>query len=175
VPVAFRQGWGWLVLGALTVSTIGDEITLLTLMFRTAENASAYAVPVLQAAVIGLIALYPLFTLAGATLLSVLFTISSAATFALIPVLANALGMTLARANSLLEMVRSLGMLAGPVAGGALVGWAGSRNALLSDAASFMVLALVLAMSGLRRRPQRTEREEGRCSRTICRFSAIDA
>src|SRR3546814_13273087 len=50
MTVAFRQGWGWLVLAALTVSTIGDEITLLTLMFRTAENAPAYGVPALLVA-----------------------------------------------------------------------------------------------------------------------------
>lgn len=114
-----------MVLVALTISTTGDEITLLTLMFRTAENASGYAVPtlltaellpgliaapwagrlidrreaaripvmvsVLQAGVIAFIAYYPMFTLAGAALLSVLFTISSAATFALIPVLASGL------------------------------------------------------------------------------------
>ncbi|SER23638.1 MFS transporter [Sphingobium sp. YR768] len=191
--VEFRQGWGWLVLAALTASTIGDEITLVTLMFRTADNAPAYAVPVLliaellpgliaapyvgrlidsrdaarvlvvvsalQAVVIAFIALYPPSTLAGAALLSVLFTISSAATFALIPVLAGALGMTLARANSFLEMVRSLGMLVGPVAGGVLVGWVGSRTALLADAASFGLLLLVVATSGLRRRPQRSENE----------------
>ncbi|MBV2150303.1 MFS transporter [Sphingobium yanoikuyae] len=192
--VEFRQGWGWLVLAALTVSTIGDEITLLALMFRTAEKAPAYAVPVLlimellpgliaapyagrlidrrdaarilvmasalQAGIISLIAHYPTFTLAGAALLSVLFTISSAATFALIPVLASGLGMTLARANSLLEMVRSLGMLAGPVAGGVLVGWIGSRNTLLVDAFSFALLALVVMGSGLRRKPQRGDHEE---------------
>jgi len=192
--IEFQQGWGWLVLAALTISTIGDEITLLTLMFRTAENAPAYAVPMLliaellpgliaapyagrlidrrdaarilvmasalQAGVIALIAHYPLFTLAGAALLSVLFTISSAATFALIPVLASGLGMTLARANSLLEMVRSLGMLAGPVAGGVLVGWIGSRNTLLADAVSFALLALVVMISGLRRKPQLGDQEE---------------
>jgi len=113
VSVEFRQGRGRLVLAALTISTIGDEITLLTLMFRTVENASGYAVPtllmaallpgqiaapwagrlidrreaarilvmvsVVQAGVIAFIAYYPMFTLAGATLLSVLFTISSAA------------------------------------------------------------------------------------------------
>ncbi|PZU75337.1 MAG: MFS transporter [Rhizobium sp.] len=192
--VELRQGCGWLVLAALTVSTIGDEITLLTLMFRTAEKATAYAVPVLlimelvpgliaapyagrlidrreaarilvitsalQAGVIALIAHYPTFTLAGAALLSVLFTISSAATFALIPVLASGLGLTLARANSLLEMVRSLGMLAGPIAGGVLVGWIGSRNTLLVDAFSFALLALVVMGSGLRRKPQRGDQEE---------------
>lgn len=194
IAIEFRQGWGWLVLAALTISTIGDEITLLTLMFRTAESARAYGVPALliaellpgliaapwagrlidrrgagrvlvvvsalQAAAIALIAYYPAFTLAGAALLSVLFTITSAATFALIPVLASALGMTLARANSFLEVVRSLGMLAGPVAGGVLVGWMGSTNALLIDAASFTLLLLVVAMSGLRRAPQEHETEE---------------
>src|SRR3546814_12028320 len=68
--------------------------------------------------------------------------------------------MTLARANSFLEVVRSLGMLAGPVAGGVLVGWMGSTNALLIDAASFTLLLLVVAMSGLRRAPQEHETEE---------------
>ena len=194
VTITFRQGWGWLVLAALTISTIGDEITLLTLIFRTAENAPAYGVPALliaellpgliaapwagrlidrkdaarvlvvisalQAGVIALIAHYPLLTLVGAALLSVLFTISSAATFALIPVLASGLGMTLARANSLLEMVRSLGMLAGPVAGGVLVASIGARDALLADAVSFAVLALVVVVSGLRRKPQGSDQEE---------------
>src|SRR3546814_8743880 len=50
MTVAFRQGWGGLVRAALTVSTIGDEITLLPLMFRTAENAPAYGVPALLVA-----------------------------------------------------------------------------------------------------------------------------
>src|SRR3546814_9370061 len=139
--VACRYGGVWLVLAALAVSTIGEEIPVLTLMFPTAENAPAYGVPALlvaellpgliaapwagrlidrrdaarmlvlvsalQATVIALIAYYPAFTLVGAALLSVLFTITSAASFALIPILASALGMTLARANSFLEMVRS--------------------------------------------------------------------
>src|SRR3546814_371446 len=187
IAIEFRQGWGWLVLAALMISTIGDEITLLTLMFRTAESARAYGVPALliaellpgliaapwagrlidrrgagrvlvvvsalQAAAIALIAYYPAFTLAGAALLSVLFTITSAATFALIPVLASALGMTLARANSFLEVVRSLGMLAGPVAGGVLVGCMGSTNALLIAAASFTPLLLLFPLSRLHPAP----------------------
>ncbi|MFD2429666.1 MFS transporter [Sphingobium scionense] len=114
----------------------------------------------LQAVAIALIAHIPSLTLVGAAVLSLLFTVSSAATFTLIPVLASALGMTLARANGFLEMVRSLGMLAGPIAGGVLVGWVGSTNALLIDAASFMLLLLIVALSGLRRRPQRHEEGE---------------
>src|SRR3546814_1268085 len=51
-------------------------------------------------------------------------------------------------------------MLAGPAAGGVLVGWMGSTNALLIDAASFTLLLLVVAMSGLRRAPQEHETEE---------------
>jgi len=43
VTVEFRQGWGWLVLAALTISTIGDEITLLTLMFRTGRHLKVCA------------------------------------------------------------------------------------------------------------------------------------
>ena len=194
MALEFRQGWGWLVLAALTVSTIGDEITLLTLMFRTAEGSSAYGVPTLliaellpgliaapwagrlidrrdaalvlivvsalQAVVIAIVAAIPPMTLVGAAVLSLLFTISSAATFALIPVLSGALGMTLARANSYLEIVRSVGMLAGPVAGGILIGWIGASNALMVDATSFAVLCCIVAMSGLRRRPQKEEAAE---------------
>ena len=97
-------------------------------------------VSALQAVVIAIVAAIPPMTLVGAAVLSLLFTISSAATFALIPVLSGALGMTLARANSYLEIVRSLGMLAGPVAGGILIGWIGASNALMVDATSFAVL-----------------------------------
>src|SRR3546814_3987567 len=69
------------------------------LIDRRGAGRVLVVVSALQAAAIALIAYYPAFTLAGAALLSVLFTITSAATFALIPVLASALGMTLARAN----------------------------------------------------------------------------
>lgn len=47
VAVRIRSGWGWLVLVTLTVSTIGDEISLITLMFRAAENETRFAVPML--------------------------------------------------------------------------------------------------------------------------------
>lgn len=185
--VAFKKGWGWLLLVALTISTIGDEISLITLMFRTSGDRTAFAVPMLlvaqllpgllvtpyigrlvdahdagkllagaalaDAVVLSWMAYHPdpVSTMVGAGVLSMLFAVGGTATFALIPVLATGLGMTLARANAVLEFVRSAGMLAGPVVGGALVAWGGAGNALLIDAASFALLALVVLGSGLRR------------------------
>ncbi|GAA3273630.1 hypothetical protein GCM10020258_50760 [Sphingomonas yabuuchiae] len=81
--------------------------------------------------------------------------------------------MTLARANSYLEIVRSLGMLAGPVAGGILIGWIGASNALMVDATSFAVLCCIVAMSGLRR-PQKEEAAELICSPTTAHYSVIE-
>ncbi|WP_324787682.1 MFS transporter [Sphingopyxis sp. MG] len=183
-----RRGWGWLLLAALAVSTVGDEVTLITLMFRTAGDQASLAVPLLliaqlvpgliaapyigrltdrrdaglllivasllQSVVIAWIAFSPglVATILGAAALGLLFAVSGTATFALIPVLAQRLGMPLARANAALEIVRSSGMLIGPVLGGLLVAWGGSSNALLLDAASFIVLALVVRGSGLSRR-----------------------
>lgn len=44
--------------------------------------------------------------------------------------------------------------LAGSAAGGVLVGWAGSRGALLVDAATFLVLVVVAALVRTRRKPE---------------------
>jgi hypothetical protein len=187
VAVRIRKGWGWLLLATLALSTIGDEISLITLMFRTAGEQTPFAVPMLlvaqlvpgllatpfigrlvdrrdagkllavtalaEATVIAWMAWHPDLpsTLVGASILSVSFAVSGTASFALIPVLAAGLGMTLPRANAVLEFVRSIGMLAGPVVGGALVAWGGTTNALLIDAASFALLAVVVLASGLRR------------------------
>lgn len=192
----FRRGWGWLLLAALTLSTIGDEITLITLMFRTAGDHAALAIPLLliaqlvpgllaapyigrltdrrdagvililaslaQAAIVAWLAFSASLpaTIVGASILGLLFAISGTATFALIPILAQGLGMTLARANAGLEFVRSAGMLAGPVIGGILVSWGGARNALLIDSGSFALLALVIWGSGVRRRTQPEDGEE---------------
>lgn len=185
--VRLKRGWGWLLLGTLILSTIGDEISLITLMFRTAGDRTPFAVPLLlvagllpgllatpfigrlvdsrdaatvlaaaafaDAVIIAWMAWHPdlTSTLVGAGILSILFAIGGTASFALIPVLATALGMTLPRANAVLEFVRSAGMLAGPIMGGALVAWGGTANALLIDAASFALLAAVVSGSGLRR------------------------
>lgn len=192
----FRRGWGWLLLAALTLSTIGDEITLITLMFRTAGDHATLAIPLLliaqlvpgllaapyvgrltdrrdagiililaslaQAAIVAWLAFSVSLpaTIVGASILGLLFAISGTATFALIPVLAQSLGMTLARANAGLEFVRSAGMLAGPVVGGILVSWGGTGNALLIDAGSFSLLALVIWGSGIRRQTQPEDGEQ---------------
>ena len=197
-----RQGWGWLLLAALTLSTIGDEITLITLMFRTAGDDAALAIPLLliaqlvpgllaapyigrltdqreagliliiaslaQAVIVAWLAFSASLqaTIIGASILGLLFAISSTATFALIPVLAQSLGMTLSRANAGLEFVRSAGMLAGPVVGGVLVSWGGTRNALLIDATSFALLALVVWGSGIRRQTH-TENETQEVTPTL--------
>ncbi|SFO44118.1 MFS transporter [Sphingomonas sp. OK281] len=187
MEIRLRKGWGWLLLVTLTLSTIGDEISLITLMFRTAGNPIPFAVPMLlvaqllpgllatpligrlvdsrdagkllvatalaDAVIIAWMAWHPdlASTITGASILSVLFAIGGTASFALIPVLGAELGMTLPRANAVLEFVRSAGMLAGPIVGGALVACGGTGNALLIDAASFALLAAVVFGSGLRR------------------------
>lgn len=200
VEVRLRRGWGWLLLATLTLSTIGDEISLITLLFRTAGDGTPFAVPMLliagllpgllttpfigrmvdsrdagkllagaalvDAVIIAWMAWHPdlLSTVAGASILSVSFAIGGTASFVLIPVLAAGLGMTLPRANAVLEFVRSAGMLAGPVVGGALVAWGGTGNTLLVDAASFALLAAIVLASGLRRP---FEDEEGGETRTL--------
>lgn len=50
MDVRFRRGWGWLLLATLTLSTLGDEISLITLMFRTAVDRTPFAVPLLLVA-----------------------------------------------------------------------------------------------------------------------------
>jgi MFS family permease len=78
--------------------------------------------------------------------------ISQPAEFALVPAAAGA-GTDLARANGLMETVRSLGFTLGPVAGGAL-GAAGLLwLALAVDAASFAAVAVAALALRARRRP----------------------
>ncbi|MGU3316096.1 MFS transporter [Sphingomonas sp. M6A6_1c] len=185
--------WGWLLLVTIVLSTIGDEISLITLMFRTASDRNTAAVPMLlvaqllpgllaapvigrlvdaydaarllvvtaaaDATIIAWMAWHPdlASTIGGAGILSMTFATGGAASFALIPVVAGGVGMTLSRANAVVEFVRSVGMLAGPVAGGVLVARSGAGNALLIDAASFALLAIVALASGIRRPAMTTQ------------------
>lgn len=88
-------------------------------------------------------------------LLGVGATIAQSAEFALVPVLAGR--RPLARANGLVESARSLGFVVGPLAGGALAAAAGTRGALLVDAASFLAITAALASLAVRRQPVRTD------------------
>ena len=88
--------------------------------------------------------------LALAILLGVGIAVSSAAEFALIPLLAGT--RDVGRANGLVESMRGLGFVAGPAIGGLVAGGAGTRYAMLADAASFLLIAAVLAALPVRRR-----------------------
>ncbi len=86
-------------------------------------------------------------------LLGVGAAIGQSAEFALVPLLAGP--RSLARANGVVESARSLGFAFGPLAGGALAASAGTKWALLADAASFLGIGAALASVGVRRRAAR--------------------
>jgi MFS family permease len=85
-----------------------------------------------------------------AVLLGTGVAVSSAAEFALVPPLAGS--RSLGRANGLVEAARGLGFVAGPAIGGIVAGGAGTRYAMLADAATFVLIAGVLAALPVRRR-----------------------
>jgi MFS family permease len=76
--------------------------------------------------------------------------VGQAAEFALVPLLAGP--RSLGAANGLVESARSVGFLVGPPIGGALAAGAGTRPALLADAATFLVIALAQISVAPRRR-----------------------
>lgn len=92
--------------------------------------------------------------LALAVLLGVGVAVSSAAEFALVPHLAGS--RPIGRANGLVESMRGLGFVAGPAIGGLVAGGAGTRYAMLADAASFLLIAGVLALLPVRRKVEQT-------------------
>jgi len=93
--------------------------------------------------------------LALTALLGVGAAIGQSAEFALVPLLAGP--RSLGRANGLVESARSLGFAVGPLAGGALAAAAGTKAALLVDAASFLIIALALMSVSVRRHAARIE------------------
>jgi hypothetical protein len=76
--------------------------------------------------------------------------VSSAAEFALVPLLAGS--RPIGKANGLVESARGIGFVAGPALAGLIAGSAGTRYAMLADAATFLVIAAVLAVLPVRRR-----------------------
>ena len=87
--------------------------------------------------------------LALAALLGVGVAVSSAAEFALVPLVAAS--RSIGRANGVVEAARGLGFVAGPAIGGLVAGGAGTKYAMLADAASFLLIAAVLAALPVRR------------------------
>jgi hypothetical protein len=83
-------------------------------------------------------------------LLGIGVAVSQSAEFALVPILAGS--REIARANGLVESMRSIGFLVGPLIAGAIAASAGTRVALLADAATFLVIAAVLFALPVRRR-----------------------
>jgi MFS family permease len=81
--------------------------------------------------------------------------VSQASEFALVPLLIGS--RPIARANGLVESMRGLGFMVGPLIGGGLAATAGTRTALLADAATFVLIGVVLATLPVRRRVQATD------------------
>ena len=86
--------------------------------------------------------------------------IGQAAEFALVPLLAGP--RSLGAANGLVESARSIGFLVGPLIGGALAAGAGTKLALLADAATFLLIALVQLTIAPRRRVEHPRGESPR-------------
>jgi MFS family permease len=75
--------------------------------------------------------------------------VASAAEFALVPLLVGS--RSLGRANGLVESARGIGFVAGPALAGVVAGSAGTKYAMLADAATFLLIAGVLALLPVRR------------------------
>ncbi|MDP9283390.1 MAG: MFS transporter, partial [Actinomycetota bacterium] len=86
-------------------------------------------------------------------LLGIGVAVSQASEFALVPLLAGS--RQIARANGLVESMRAIGFMVGPLIGGLLAAAAGIRPALLADAATFLLIGGVLASLPVRRRVTR--------------------
>jgi MFS family permease len=99
-------------------------------------------------------------TFALTAVLGIGVAVSGAAEFALVPLLAGS--RTIGRANGLVESWRGVGFVIGPAIGGLLAGGAGTTIALLVDAATFTVIAGVLASLPVRRRVQLRAGEKSR-------------
>src|SRR5262249_47233458 len=92
--------------------------------------------------------------LALAFVLGIGAAISQSAEFALLPLLAGS--RPIAKANGVVESARGIGFTIGPLIGGALAAAAGTRIALLTDAATFVVIGAALAWLPVRRRVEAT-------------------
>jgi len=145
--------WGPVVLAAGVAGAIVDCFENRRILIGVSLGQAAVVVAMLLC-VDSLWALLPLMTLLGFGV-----ALSQPAEFALVPAAAGP-NVEAARANGLMETVRSVGFTAGPLVGGAL-GAAGLLwLALALNALSFLVVAAAAALLRARRCPRRADGSE---------------
>ena len=145
VSAIFIALWGPVVLGAGLAGTIVDRFENRALLIGV-SFAQAAVVVAIALSVDTLWAVLPLTALLGFGV-----AVSQPAEFALVPAAAGEADV--ARANGLMETVRSLGFTAGPLLGGALGAAGLLRLALAVNALSFVVVGLAALALRARRRP----------------------
>ncbi len=138
--------WGPVVLAAGLAGAIVDRFENRALLI-VVSFAQAAVVAGMVAGADELWALLPLMALLGFGV-----AVSQPAEFALVP--AAAAGGDVARANGLMETVRSLGFTAGPLVGGALGAAGLLRLALAINALSFVVVGVTALVLRARRQPE---------------------
>jgi MFS family permease len=132
------------------IVVLAGHVGLVVDRFET--RAVAILASLFQCAVVAVLAFATgsIYAILGLTLLlGVGAAVGQSAEFALVPLLAGP--RTIGRANGLVESARGVGFALGPAAGGALAAGAGTKVALLIDAASFLLIALALLSIPVRR------------------------
>src|SRR4051812_11746442 len=145
VSAVFLAMWGPLVLGAGFAGAVVDRCENRSLLVGV-SLAQAVAVAGIALCADTLWLVLPLVALVGFGA-----AVVQPAEFALVPVAAGEANV--ARANGLMETLRSLGFTAGPLLGGALGAAGLLRLALMIDALSFAAVALAGMSIHARRRP----------------------
>jgi MFS family permease len=133
----------------LLVDRFDPRRTLIAVSVAQAAVAAALAFAGSTAAILALTAL-----------LGCGVAVANPAEFALVPAVADEA--RLKAANGRIESARYLGYTLGPLLGGALAASSGTHIALLVDAASFVVVALVALVLRPRRAPAREHEDLGR-------------
>ena len=138
-----EQRWHGIGVSVLLIA-LWSPVALLSghvglLVDRLETRAVAIAAALAQGLIVTVLA-FSTSSIAAVLALTVLLgagaAVGQAAEFALVPLLAGP--RSLAGANGLVESARSVGFLVGPLIGGALAAGAGTRLALLADAATFL-------------------------------------
>jgi MFS family permease len=150
VSALIFAAWGPVVLAAGVAGAIVDRFENRRILIAVSLIQAA-VVAVMVLAVNSLWALLPLMALLGFGV-----ALSQPAEFALVPAVAGS-GTNAARANGLMETVRSIGFTAGPLVGGALGAAGLLRLALALNALSFLLVAAAGLCLQARRRPGTAE------------------